>query len=53
MYQQALELGYEEGWSMIYLYTYDDRMGMLSDVMGYQTDGLGTPRFLKYVWLDR
>ena len=53
LYQQALELGYEEGWSMIYLYTYDDRMGMLSDVMGYQTDGLGTPRFLKYVWLDR
>jgi len=28
-------------------------MGMHPDVMDYQVDGLGTVRFLKYVWLDR
>ena len=53
LYTEALTIGYEAGWPLIYLFTYDDRMGMHPDVMDYQVDGLGTVRFLKYVWLDR
>ncbi len=53
LYTEALTIGYETGWPLIYLFTYDDRMGMHPDVMDYQVDGLGTVRFLKYVWLDR
>jgi peptide/nickel transport system substrate-binding protein len=53
LYAQALKLGYDTGWPVVYLFTYDDRMGMKADVMGYQMDGTGTARFLKYVWLNR
>jgi peptide/nickel transport system substrate-binding protein len=53
LYEQALRLGYDRGWPVVYLFTYDDRMGMHPDVMDYQVDGLGTVRFMKYVWLNR
>jgi len=53
LYTQALRIGYDTGFPLVFLFTYDDRMGMKSDVMGYQIDGTGTTRFLKYVWLNR
>lgn len=53
LYAKALRLGYDTGWPLVYLFTYDDRMGMHADVMDYQVDGLGTLRFMKYVWLNR
>jgi peptide/nickel transport system substrate-binding protein len=53
LYTEALQLGYDTGFPLIFLFTYDDRMGMKSDVMGYEIDGQGTVRFLKNVWLNR